>query len=323
MFQERTFAKFRSRIRKSAHFRHVLALKRARHEGLIRAATRYRLWSRILKSAPVHTESTSDSTEIELHTLCYWRDYLCAMWALKSFYRFSGARYPLVIHIQGFATPLMLRRMRKHFPDARIVTEAEADPLVERWLAERDLHQLLVRRKQNPFILRLCDFFITCRTPYLMMFDSDVLFFDRPAELLAPAQSHTAFVFMRDFSSGYTISPETAREIFGIDMEPLLNAGIAVIKRGAVDLGRCNELLATDAIGNGEPSFQDQTLYALIASESKQLQYLPSTYVLSLEAGRSFNGITARHYAGDSRPLMTSEGMPYLIERGLLEFPTR
>lgn len=322
MFLERTIGKFRSSIRKSPHFRHVLALKRARHEGLIRATTRHRLWSRILKSAPVHTETTSDSAEIELHTLCYWRDYLCAMWALKSFYHFSGARYPLVIHFQGFTTPLMLRRMRRHFPDARIVTEAEADPLIERWLAERDLHQLLVRRKQNPFILRLCDFFITCRSPYMMMFDSDVLFFDRPAELLAPPQSRTAFVFMRDFSSGYTISPEAAREIFGIDVEPLLNAGIAVIRRDAVDLGRCNELLATDAIGNGEPSYQDQTLYALIASESKQLQYLPSAYLLSLEAGRSFDGITARHYAGDSRPLMTSEGMPYLIERGLLEFPT-
>ena len=323
MFQERTIGTFRSSIRKSPLFRHVLALKRARHEGFIRAATRHRLWSRILKSAPVHTESTNESTEIELHTLCYWRDYLCAMWALKSFYHFSRARYPLFIHIQGFTTPLMLRRLRKHFPDARIVTEAETDPLIERWLADRDLHQLLARRKQNPFILRLCDFFITCRSPYLMMFDSDILFFDRPAELLAPPQSHAAFVFMRDCSSGYTISPETAREIFGIDMAPLLNAGIAVIRRDAIDLRRCDELLATDAIGNGEPSYQDQTIYALIASEGRQLQYLPSTYLLSLEAGRSFDGITARHYAGDSRPLMTSEGMPRLIEKGLLEFPTR
>lgn len=319
MFSRAKLGQLRRTIRRSPYFRHLLALKRARSEGFRRTAIRHRLWSRILESAPVRLDRVSDGSQIELHIMCYWRDYLCAMWALKSFYHFSAVRYPLAIHIQGFTTGTMLRRLRKHFPDARIIPQAEADPEVEAWLAKHELHHLLARRQTNPFILRLCDFSFFCRAPYLLMFDSDVLFVDRPSELLAPPEEHPAFVFMRDCTDGYTISADEARRSLGIDLAHQVNAGIAIIKRAALDLKRCNELLGYDAIVNGDPSLLDQTLYALIASESKQLWQLPATYYLSLEIGRSFAGIIARHYAGDSRPLLTSEGLPHLIATGFLQ----
>lgn len=310
---------FRAKWRRSPYLRHALALKRARHEGFLRAIQRNRLWSRILETAPVQVDPVTDSTEIELHILCYWRDYLCAIWALKSFYRFSGVRYPLAIHIHGFTTGTMLRRLRKHFPGARIISQAEADEPVERWLAEQRLDRLLARRRSNPFILRMCDFAYFCRAPYLMMFDSDVLFFDRPAELLTPREDGPSFVFMTDWADGYAVSRDYAREAFGIEMARHVNAGIAVIRRTALDLARCDRLLADVTLAGGEPTLLDQTLYALLASESGRLTQLPSSYLLSLDQDRSYDGLAARHYAGDSRTLMTMEGMPHLVATGFLQ----
>jgi hypothetical protein len=40
--------------------------------------------------------------------------------------------------------------------------------------------------------------------------------------------------------------------------------------------------------------------------------------VVSLERGLDYDRLTARHFAGPSRPLLTEEGMPYAALRGCL-----
>src|SRR5208337_5259633 len=82
-------------------------LRRVQHEGVRRAFSRWRLWARILQAEPVVVEPVSEQSPVEIHLLCCERDYLTAMWALKSFYKFSDVRFPLAIHVQGRATRLL------------------------------------------------------------------------------------------------------------------------------------------------------------------------------------------------------------------------
>ena len=62
----------------------------------------------------------------------------------------------------------------------------------------------------------------------------------------------------------------------------------------------------------------EQTLYALHASELASVAYLPDRYLIDTRAGLPFDDLTARHYAGHTRPLLTSEGMPEILRSGLL-----
>jgi len=308
----------RNALRQNPSFRHLLVLKRARQEGFRKAAARYLTWSQILEAPPSLVGSPGDGSQVEVHILCCWRDYLCAMWALKTFYRFSPKRYPLAIHIQGYSTRTMLRRLRTHFPGARIIVQKEADRAVKQWLSKYKLWRLLAIRKVNPFMLKLIDFPLFCDTPSMMILDSDVLFFQEPEELVSRSVAHRPFCFMRDCGDGYTISLDTARSEVGIPLAPAVNSGLAIVDRQSVDLRRCDELLSNPKIVSGNPAWLEQTLFALIASESNQLSYLSDAFLCSLERGRGFAGIAARHYAGNSRSLMTAEGISYLIEQGCL-----
>jgi hypothetical protein len=306
-------------LRHSPYFRHILAARRSYREGISAAIRRYRRWAYILRTSPVDLRSQDQKAAlVELHLFCYWRDYLLALWALKSFYRSSGVQYPLVVHIDGFATSKMLWAFKSHFPGMRIVTHEEAENQVCPFLLERKFDHLLGYRASNVFIRKLVDSQVLSNSARVMVLDSDVLFFARPDELIYAAEEGDGSRFMMDVSSQYTISESFFKRRYGIDLIPSLNAGLGVVHKRDIELGFINECLTDAAITNGDPSFLEQTLYAIALSCSGNVSHLPQPYLLSVRKGLGFEGVVARHYAGDSRPLMTTEGMPHLIDSGLL-----
>jgi hypothetical protein len=85
-----------------------------------------------------------------------------------------------------------------------------------------------------------------------------------------------------------------------------------VYARGLPDLEAFERYLTDPgvAVANG---FIEQTLYAMHASAVGSVAYLPDSYALDLRAGLAYDSLVARHYAGPSRPLLTAEGMPWLL----------
>lgn len=290
-------------------------LRRLHHHGVYDSFERWRLWSQILATRPVHTARAE--RDVELHLMCCERDYLSAVWALKTFYHFAGVRYSLAIHVQGFAPGRVFDRLSSHFPEARLISQAEADRCVGEKLKARRLPRTAIARSGNPMMQKFADFLLLCRAERMLALDSDVLFFARPWEIVHAVERASTMAFMRDLGDCYNVTPERARELTGVDPARRLNAGIIVIDPGTVDLERCERYLQFPEVARLS-GFIEQTMYAL-ALGGAELNYLPDSYVLSLESGLSFHGVIARHYAGPSRPLLTSEGMPWLVRNGWLE----
>ena len=292
-------------LRSSAAY---VAVRRWQREGLLRAYRRHRLWRRVLATPPVRTSPHSPNA-VEVHALCYHLDHLPALWALKTFYRTAGVDYPLVIHVNGTPGRTVFDRLRSHFPDAAILPQDEADRCVEKRLAGLD--RLLAARRASPFMLKLTDYPILARGATVLGIDSDVLFFAHPAELLARCtHAGRGYTFQRDPHSTYNITAEAARQRFGIELLQRVNTGLLVSPTNLPDFAAFERYLEDPgvAVPNG---FIEQTLYALHASELGGAEFLPEDcYAIDLRAGRPYDGVIARHYAGPSRPLITAEGMP-------------
>jgi hypothetical protein len=279
-----------------------VTFRRVQREGFPKAWRRWRLWTRILGTPAATTRVAGEGEPVEVHLLCYRDDYLCAIWALKSFYKHAAVDWPLTIHIQGEAPARVGRRLRAHFPQARIVAQREADGIVNRHLARHGWQRLLSARAANHYMLKLTDYRILSGARRLITLDSDVLFFQRPAELLEFTGTH---LFQRDPESTYLVPG-----IPGVRIAPRLNVGIMSFLRESISLARCDEYLGHFRERTG---WLEQTLYALHASETGTATCLPDTYLISLEAGIDAGALVARHYAGPSRHLLTEEGMPYIL----------
>ena len=292
-------------------------LRRIQAEGAARAFHRSRQWRRVLSTPPVRADAPGRSP-VEVHLLCHRGDHLCAIWALKTLYRMSGMRWPAVIHVQGRCTSTMLRRFHAHLPDARVITQDEADARVFEALDERCLG-LIDARRQSPFMMKLIDPVVLSAADRIVILDSDVLFFREPSQLRAHVEAASAerWLFQRDPVSTYNVTEDVAASALGIRIPERVNSGIAVVPRRLVDLDLCERLLEHPDVRR--PSgWIEQTLFALCAGARGNVEYLSSSYLISLDRGLDYAGCTARHYAGPSRPLLTEEGMPYAALHGCL-----
>jgi hypothetical protein len=289
-----------------------VAFRQLQLEGWVHVWRRRKLWRCILDTPPVATDPAGPPVRVEVHLLCSYRDYLCAIWTLKSFYHFAGVSYPLVIHIQGAASPAVYRHLQTHFPQARVVLQSEANSIVEEFLSRHHLRRLAEARRVSPFMLKLIDFPVLSNADYLVTLDSDVLFFARPAELLEAAASPVHSRFQRDAASAYNITEAQAASELGIRMAPAINTGITLFPRRNLDLERCERYLAHPEVAQNT-TWIEQTLHALCASEQGLVEYLPASYLLSFEPALSLDALVARHYAGPTRLLMTDEGMPAIL----------
>jgi hypothetical protein len=294
-----------------------VALRRWQREGFVRAYRRVQLWRTILTTPPVRTAPRSPDA-VEVHLLCYRLDYLAAIWTLKTFYRASGVEFPLVIHVSGAVGRRMFDRLRAHFPDAAIIPQTQADHEVEARLAAGGFTRLADARRASAFMLKLTDFPLLAAGATVLGLDSDVLFFAPPRELLEhAARPGCGYLFQRDPESTYNLTEATALQDFGIRLVPRVNTGILVYPRELPDLAAFERYLAHPDVAR-PTGYIEQTLYALHASELGAAEYLPDSYLIDLRPNLPHAGLTARHYAGPSRTLLTAEGMPHILGAGLL-----
>lgn len=297
-------------------------LWRLRREGWGAAMRRWRWWPRILRTPPLRTGRVCDGAPVEVHMICFRSDWLLALWALKSFYRYSGVSHPLVVHLQTELAPWEERHLRAHLPDARIITAAEADLWVVDHLVEAGLPRCVALRHATSFMPKLLDLEVLSQGQNLLSFDSDVLFFRRPAELSGTPEGPLPYqLFQQDVSDNYNeLTAERAKADLGVELLPLINTGIVFRAKGAVDLGLV-ERFGRHPVAGRPGGHTEQTLHALVACQrgAAAVRFLPASYALQLAGPMDVSRLDCRHYAGPpGKPWLALEGMPHLWRSGIL-----
>ena len=270
---------------------------------------------RILRTPPIC--GTTDSWA-EIHVMTCSKDWLDMMWGLKSFYRCSRRRYQLCIHDDGSLTPDQQATVREHFPDARLIGRAQADDYVLGQLL--DFPRCREFRRTNLLAPKAFDFHAFLRSDRMLIFDSDLMFFQEPVALLNrledPSFRHN--VFNEDCGHGYTVRPEEVRARIGHELLPRINSGLGLIHRGSIRHDWCEEFLGLPGILEGHFWRIEQTLIALCSSRFGA-ELLPEEYTLYLGQGIAHRPF--RHYVGCIRHLMYREGMRH-VRAGLFEQET-
>ncbi|MEO8353678.1 MAG: hypothetical protein ABI680_18275 [Chthoniobacteraceae bacterium] len=250
---------------------------------------------------------------VPIHVLTGENDWRMAAWMLASFFRFTESAWPIVFHDDGTLSSDARRSLENLFEHSSTISRAEADAKMNRVLrAYPYCHEY---RLGNPLGLRIFD--TACFEPaerYLVL-DSDVLFFQRPDEIMDWADDPFALGcwFNRDAREFSNVSDFEAREELGVSLWPRVDSGIGLIHRPVIDLAFCDRALATTAILRGAEDRIEQTLFALCASRGGPGGLLPNTYEVSLK-GRASPDAVSRHYVPAVRNRYFTEGLKLLRE---------
>lgn len=257
---------------------------------------------RILKSASV--AGTRD-TIAELHVLTSSKDWLNLLWSLKSFYHFVDEPYALAIHGDDSLPSEAVAAFQEHFPDARVIQQSTARDEV---LASLDEYPRCKKfRETNTLSIKVFDFLHYLSSDKMILFDSDLLFFDKPMAFLDHLQSNgaKANAFNRDVGTAYAIDKSQIEQAGHIIADEV-NSGFGVVHKESMPLDWLEEFLSIPGLIDGHFWRIEQTLYALCASRFG-VELLPDDYRVFLEGpvgDRPF-----RHYVGAVRNQMYTEGM--------------
>ena len=262
---------------------------------------------RILQAPPVHT----GEGVCEIHVLTSAADWLNLLWALHSFYRVSGRRYPLCIHDDGTLPAAAAAELRRAFPDARLVTRAESDARVNALLA--NYPRCLALRRTNTLAHKVLDFAAFLESDRMMILDSDILFFAEPTRLIEILESSARNSLNRDWRDGYTIDIPTVAPLLDFTLPPLINSGLGLLHRASLRYDWMEEFLALPDILSHHHKIE-QTLFALCCSRFGY-EMLPAEY--DVHTGPRAPGVPSRHYTGPIRHLMYGEGVRDLVRAGI------
>jgi hypothetical protein len=270
--------------------------------GLYTAWQRDVIRWRILKTPRVY--GLTDST-CEIHVLTCHRDWLDLIWSLKSLFAVCEYRFRVCIHEDGSVPTQAITALQHHFPDARVIRRSEADETVR--LKLRNYPRCQALRNTNVLSLKVFDFAAYLESDRLLLLDSDVLFFERPAVLLQRiTDPHYAYNSLnRDWGMGYSVEPAIAQQTLQFHLQPYINSGLGLMHQKSYEFKCFEEWLALPGILS-HPHRIEQTLVGLACSRFGH-QFLPEDYDVQLQ--RTQPRQIVKHYTGPIRHLMYGEGL--------------
>ena len=256
------------------------------------------------------------ASEKEIHMLSCGKRLTDCLLAYQSFCIYSGRRHPLVIHDDGSILENDFERLRNLVPDARLVSRAEADSHMSQWLSSYP--NCAQFRQDGVFFLKLFDFFAFAKSDAFIVLDNDILFFDRPAEVVRwVSTTADKLLFNSEHAESFAFP---IKKLVDMGFRPsfaLLNAGFGLVHRDVLNLELCERFLGKcwDNLNSiRKVHLLEQTSWAVLLEESpRPVELLPPTYEISNEVFRS-SGTLMRHYTG-----FTKHDIMYV--EALLSFP--
>jgi hypothetical protein len=245
-----------------------------------------------------------------VHLLTGKKDFLLAAWMLASWFEASEKAWPIVIHDDGTLPAEGAATLQRLFSNARIIRRAEADAAMERVLQPFPFCQEY--RRQHPLALKLFDVPHYAKGARYLMFDSDLLFFQYPHEILEwTGAERDECWFNEDVQESALITAGEARLELDVKIWPRVNSGLCLIHKPAIDPDFLDRALAETSILRGHVWRVEQTLYMLCAARHGKGGLLSKRYEVSLGKEASEDAVS-RHYVGAVRDRFYAEGLKRL-----------
>lgn len=292
-----------------------------RRQGAVAQFVRFVVRPLILQTLPCPCPPTAP---FEVHLQICRRDWLNALWTLKTLRYFSEREFRLVLHRDKSIRFRQLDTLRAHFPGVIIPDHAAMLEACKRQLGATAPTLCKLRHSGRFFTLpKVIDAWLSARSETIYSIDPDVLFFSRPDQMLDESESAHAFCqFNVERFAGfperrYCFHVDAIREACDLEMLHDFSCGLGWFQRSKLDWGLVESVFSRLPVNEEDIFMTDQTVLGIVAARHGRVKLAPLAY--AVEPVDSLEGVVARHYYGKTRHLMFREGMLTLWRRGFLE----
>ena len=272
--------------------------------------------ARVLFRLPPRPVPAASPELASIHLLTSQRDWLGALWSVRTFLDFLGESLPIMFHDDGTLTPESTAGIRAFLPGSVVISAEQAQSEAQRRL--HDFPRCLSARQRHIMTHKLLDVALFAPGPRYLLLDSDLLFFRRPEEIATWLRGgERVNLWNEDQGDFLNLTQEEARVRHGVNLIRGINAGFGCVWRESVDFRLIEEYIGHESVWRN-PHRVEQTAYALLSARFG-VSLLPRTYLVDARRQTGLPaGIVMKHYVGKIRDLFFSEGIRYLITQGFV-----
>jgi hypothetical protein len=250
-----------------------------------------------------------------VHMLLCHRHVDMALWCLKSFSCLAELSPRIWIHDDGTLTETDVEVLREHLSRCTVISRGQSDQRMDEALEPYPYSRQMRQERGFPGALKLWDPWIYSTSDVIVLVDSDILFFQRPSELLDCAKKGKA-CFMPDYQDAYAVDREEIGRYLHIEVLPKVNSGLLSLGREDYDLELIEKYFKLFSAPS-TPFWQEQTAYALLMTTSGA-RPLSDAYQISRQPLRA--ATVSHHFVNDgSRLRFLTRGVKTLKRRGTLD----
>lgn len=238
--------------------------------------------------------------DFEIHILCQKKDATMLAWSLASFIYQTGICPKVTVHEDGTFDKKTALKLESKFPGLEILYLEKASQIIDNvpGLSDKLLEH---RRGGHKLIYKLVDVLLLSRAKKVMVLDSDVLFFNKPLEILEfinGKNPHSALISHHDGTYDLMVSEEYSRkhELLRKKTDEM-NSGIILFQKDKITTGMMLEYFENTLRKTGD-YFVEMTGWGSLISQTN-FNFLPiEKYIIK---GRPKADTVAKHFTSPRR----------------------
>ncbi len=200
--------------------------------------------------------------EVELHFLSGRRYWYQAVFCLASFALAAKTTVKPVFHDDGSLDDEIFGALRRTFPLATRITEAEIEARLDEHLPATQFPRLRACRERMPLFRKILDPHVGSTGPKLLL-DCDLLFFRQPSLIIEWLASPSRPLRATDIQNAYGYPLPLLNELAGCRVDERVNTGILGLRSEEFDWARMEAWCRGLIERQGAHYYQEQALVAL------------------------------------------------------------
>lgn len=143
-------------------------------------------------------EIISEETSFEIHSLVCKRDLKMYLWAIRSLLYYTKLNCPVVVHDDGTLNEADYQLLKQSLPGVKIIPREVADCIIAQKL--KDFPRCQQYRENSAFGLKLFNLMLLPEVDTILSFDSDILFFRYPRELIQKNRDQAGIIYNKEYT---------------------------------------------------------------------------------------------------------------------------
>ncbi|MDB4926975.1 hypothetical protein [Mucilaginibacter sp.] len=242
---------------------------------------------------PIHTVETN--AQLTLSILANKKNFYESIAALYSFCFWNKDIY-INYHEDGTLSEQEITILKKIFPGITIFRRKLQDATVVNYLLSKGYIKSAELRRNFILSLKLFDTIVEKKTPYLLLIDSDVLFFSQPKNIIDIVEKAILNgCYNKDVNSAYCFSDEIFNKYLDHPIIDKFNSGVFLHNLNK-DCFEFIETVLKQELRLPASWHLEQTLFAMYATHKGGFEALPKCYDLARKERNLGNFIISEHY---------------------------